>query len=133
MGIGKEEHLVLCFESLLLLFMQPGTMCLQYITYIMDAFQFKVTLQDVLESVIQERIYDEEDVAERNLASAVLTRWAANKIAKFVKQRVRRSNSVGRAVTSDNTSSNVSQDIGGCAKDKSQESAVNEKSPLLKR
>ena len=29
-----------------------------------------VTLQDVLESVLQERIYDEEDVAQRHLAGA---------------------------------------------------------------
>jgi hypothetical protein len=29
-----------------------------------------VTLQDVLESVLQERIYDEEDIAQRNLAGA---------------------------------------------------------------
>ena len=94
--------------------------------------QFKVTLQDVLESVIQEKIYDEEDVAERNMASAVLTRWAAIKIAKFVKQKVRRSNSIGRAV-SDNTSSNISPEISGCAKDKSEESAVDEQSPLWKR
>lgn len=115
--------------SLLLLCMQPGTVCLQY-TYI-SAFQFKVTLQDVLESVIQEKIYDEEDVAERNMASAVLTRWAAMKIAKFVKQKVRRSNSIGRA--GDNTSSNMSQEISGCDKDRSEESAVDEQSPLLKR
>ena len=65
------------------------------------------------------------------MASAVLTRWAAIKIAKFMKQKVRRSNSI-RAVTSDNTSSNISQEIG-CAKDKSEESAVDEQSPLLKR
>ena len=68
--------------------------------------------------MIQEKIYDEEDVAERNMASAVLTRWAAIKIAKFVKQKVRRSNSISR---------------GGCDKDKSEESAVDEQSPLLKR
>lgn len=49
-----------------------------------------VTLQDVLESVLQERIYDEEDVSERNLASAVLTRWAADKIKRFMKQKKRR-------------------------------------------
>lgn len=94
----------------------------------MGAFQFKVTLQDVLESVIQEKIYDEEDVAERNMASAVLTRWAAIKIAKFMKQKVRRSNSIGRALVS-----NISPEISGCAKDKSEESAVDEQSPLLKR
>ena len=67
------------------------------------------------------------------MASAVLTRWAAIKIAKFMKQNVRRSNSISRVVTSDNTSSNISQEISGCAKDKSEESAVDEQSPLLKR
>ena len=58
------------------------------------------------------------------MASAVLTRWAAIKIAKFMKQKVRRSN---------NTSSNFSPEVSGCAKDKSEESAVDEQSPLLKR
>lgn len=51
---------------------------------------FAVTLQDVLETVIQERIYDEEDIATRNLASAVLTRWAADIIKRFMQQRVKR-------------------------------------------
>eukprot|EP00804_Cyclotella_cryptica_P011757 CCRYP_011360-RB/>CCRYP_011360-RB protein AED:0.06 eAED:0.06 QI:954/1/1/1/1/0.87/8/185/471 len=46
-----------------------------------------VTLQDVLESVLQERIYDEEDIAQRHLASAVLTQWAASLIQKFMKRR----------------------------------------------
>ncbi|KAL7484193.1 hypothetical protein ACHAW6_009829 [Cyclotella cf. meneghiniana] len=72
-----------------------------------------VTLQDVLESVLQERIYDEEDFAQRHLASAgtlsthrvnafsrtlslncklknsvsVLTHWAASIIQKFMKKR----------------------------------------------
>ncbi len=50
-------------------------------------FMGLVTLQDVLESVLQERIYDEEDVAQRNLASAILTNWAAEKIQKLVLKR----------------------------------------------
>lgn len=49
-----------------------------------------VTLQDVLESVLQERIYDEEDIAQRHLAGAVLTQWAAGIIQRYVKKRVRR-------------------------------------------
>ncbi|KAL7508931.1 hypothetical protein ACHAXN_005985 [Cyclotella atomus] len=46
-----------------------------------------VTLQDVLESVLQERIYDEEDIAQRHLAGAVLTQWAASIIQKYMKRR----------------------------------------------
>lgn len=57
-------------------------------------FMGLVTLQDVLESVIQERIYDEEDISERNLASAVLTNWAATVLQRFAKrQKLRRVNS----------------------------------------
>ncbi|KAL7541213.1 hypothetical protein ACHAXR_010724 [Thalassiosira sp. AJA248-18] len=52
-------------------------------------FMGLVTLENVLESVLQERIFDEEDIAERNLASAVLTRWAANKIKQFMTQKIR--------------------------------------------
>lgn len=52
-------------------------------------FMGLVTLQDVLESLIQERIYDEEDTSERNLASAVLTNWAATVLQRFAKQRLR--------------------------------------------
>eukprot|EP01082_Thalassiosira_pseudonana_P004742 g4145.t1.1.5e174189 g4145 g4145.t1 contig15:442746-444433(+) len=54
-----------------------------------------VTLQDVLESVLQERIYDEEDISERNLASAVLTQWAAGIISKFIKRRALKRSSLG--------------------------------------
>ena len=58
-------------------------------------FMGLVTLQDVFESVIQERIYDEEDVSERNLASAVLTNWAATVLQRFAKrQQLKRANSV---------------------------------------
>jgi CBS domain containing-hemolysin-like protein len=37
---------------------------------ISNSFAGIVTLQDVLESVLQERIYDEEDIAQRHLAGA---------------------------------------------------------------
>ena len=58
-----------------------------------------VTLQDVLESVIQERIYD-EDISERNLASAVLTNWAATVLQRFAKrQKLRRVNSIEGATS----------------------------------
>jgi len=63
-------------------------------------FMGLVTLQDVLESVIQERIYDEEDISEINLASAVLTNWAATVLQRFAKrQKLRRVNSIDGAAS----------------------------------
>ena len=60
-------------------------------------FMGLVTLQDVLESLIQERIYDETDTSERNLASAVLTNWAAEVLQRFAKKlKSRRSSSADR-------------------------------------
>jgi hypothetical protein len=80
-------------------------------------FMGLVTLQDVLESVIQERIYDEEDISERNLASAVLTNWAATVLQRFAKrQKLRRVNSndgsVANQVSPRNDNRGVAPDEG---------------------
>ena len=43
----------------------------------------------------REYTYDEEDISERNLASAVLTNWAATVLQRFAKrQKLRRVNSI---------------------------------------
>lgn len=90
-------------------------------------FMGLVTLQDVLESVLQERIYDEEDVAQRNLASAVLTQWAAEKVQKFMKRRKLRKS--GSIITLQNKGSeDVSPEKAGM---RGSEQVANDRTPLL--
>ena len=84
-------------------------------------FMGLVTLQDVLESVIQERIYDEEDISERNLASAVLTNWAATVLQRFAKrQKLRRVNS-GDGSTNQTSTPRINKEV-----------TSDENTPLLK-
>jgi metal transporter CNNM len=45
-----------------------------------------VTLVDVMESIIQDRIYDEGDKRERDRAVATLNRWAAMLVLKFMRR-----------------------------------------------
>lgn len=45
-----------------------------------------VTLVDVMESIIQDRIYDEGDKRERDRAVATLHRWAAMVVLKFIRR-----------------------------------------------
>jgi len=51
-------------------------------------FMGLVTLEDVLEAILQDRIYDEEDISDRDLASARLTQWAAKILQRFYRKRV---------------------------------------------
>eukprot|EP00544_Gedaniella_sp_CCMP2646_P010707 CAMPEP_0202505618 /NCGR_PEP_ID=MMETSP1361-20130828/47670_1 /ASSEMBLY_ACC=CAM_ASM_000849 /TAXON_ID=210615 /ORGANISM="Staurosira complex sp., Strain CCMP2646" /LENGTH=483 /DNA_ID=CAMNT_0049139383 /DNA_START=48 /DNA_END=1499 /DNA_ORIENTATION=- len=46
-----------------------------------------VTLVDVMESILQDRIYDESDIHDRDRAVATLTRWAALKLQSFARKR----------------------------------------------
>ncbi|KAL7563998.1 hypothetical protein ACA910_007116 [Epithemia clementina (nom. ined.)] len=43
-----------------------------------------VTLVDIMESILQDRIYDEEDIRDRDRAVTTLTRWAATKLQSFL-------------------------------------------------
>ncbi len=47
-----------------------------------------ITLEDILESILQERIYDEWDIKERDRAVNTLTRWAALKLQSFARKSV---------------------------------------------
>ena len=43
-----------------------------------------VTLQDIMESLLQDRIYDEVDIKERDRAVTTLQRWAEAKLQDFI-------------------------------------------------
>jgi metal transporter CNNM len=45
-----------------------------------------VTLADVMESLLQQRIYDEWDIRDRDRAVATLQRWAAKKLLHFIRK-----------------------------------------------
>ncbi|KAG7340676.1 protein of unknown function DUF21-domain containing protein [Nitzschia inconspicua] len=53
-----------------------------------SGFMGLITLEDVLEAILQDHIYDEEDVSDRDLASALLTQWAAKILQRFYRKRV---------------------------------------------
>jgi metal transporter CNNM len=46
-----------------------------------------ITLEDVMESILQNRIYDEEDIRDRDRAVATLQKWAAEKLINFMKKK----------------------------------------------
>ena len=48
-----------------------------------------VTLQDIMESLLQERIYDEWDIKDRDRAVNLLQRWAANLLQDFVRKKTK--------------------------------------------
>jgi metal transporter CNNM len=45
-----------------------------------------ITLVDIMESILQDRIYDEGDIRDRDRAVATLTRWAATIVVKFMRR-----------------------------------------------
>jgi len=52
-------------------------------------FMGVVTLEDIMESLLQERIYDEWDMKDRDRAVATLQRWAVDKLQHFVRKKAK--------------------------------------------
>jgi metal transporter CNNM len=77
-------------------------------------FMGLVTLADIIESILQDRIYDEVEIRDRERAVLTLTRWAATKLQTFYrkKKKGKRDSSLERPSVSTET-------------------AVNETAPLL--
>jgi metal transporter CNNM len=48
-----------------------------------------ITLEDIMESILQDRIYDEWDIRDRDRAVSTLTRWAAGKLQAFARKRMK--------------------------------------------
>jgi metal transporter CNNM len=49
-----------------------------------------VTLEDIMESLLQDRIYDESDIRDRDRAVATLQSWAATQLQSFVRNKRRK-------------------------------------------
>jgi hypothetical protein len=46
-----------------------------------------ITLEDVMECILQDHINDEWDVRDRDRAVATLQKWAANKLKDFIRKK----------------------------------------------
>ena len=88
-------------------------------------FMGLVTLEDVLESVLQDRIYDEEDMSARNMAAARLTQWAA-----FILQRFLRKTRAKKAAEAKLLNGTVSP-VNAITMDIQSSATTNDSTPLL--
>ena len=93
-----------------------------------------VTLVDIMESILQDRIYDEEDIKDRDRAVATLTRWAATKLQNVMRKNAVRKKEERRRRASEGggTLSPTSMTVHS-AESSSTANGGNEKTPLLQQ
>jgi hypothetical protein len=53
-------------------------------------FMGVVCLEDIMESILQDRILDEEDARDRDRAVATLQKWAAEKLQGFLRKKAKK-------------------------------------------
>lgn len=53
-------------------------------------FMGVVCLEDIMESILQDRIFDEEDARDRDRAVATLQKWAALKLQGFIRKKAKK-------------------------------------------
>ena len=85
-----------------------------------------ITLVDIMESILQDRIYDEGDIRDRDRAFATLTRWAATKLQSFM-----RKSAIRKKQERERASLHEHQDASQSSDSQPSKSTDNESTPLL--
>jgi metal transporter CNNM len=89
-----------------------------------------VTLVDIMESILQDRIYDEEDIKDRDRAVGTLTRWAATTLQNVLRKNAARKKEERRRLMSEGLLSPTSMMVHS-AESLSAPNGGNEQTPLL--